>query len=69
MKFDRNDVEKISKKEAAVIRACGEYLIDHADDIAYKAGYLTPDGGQIILNLYATEIPTITIRHEAFIEK
>ena len=46
-----------------------EYLIDHADDIAYKAGYLTPDGGQIILNLYATEIPTITIRHEAFIEK
>ena len=56
------------KREADLIRACGQYLVDHAEDISYKGGYLAEGGIKICVNLGdGSSTPTITVTHEMIV--
>ena len=66
----RPHFEMPGKREADLIRSCGQYLVDHAEDIAYKGGFLAEDGIKICVNLGdGSSSPTITVAHEMIVTK
>lgn len=70
MAIVNSEFEPLGKKGADLIRLCGQYLVDHAEDIAYKGGFIAEDGIKICVNLGdGSSIPTITVAHEMIVTK
>lgn len=70
MAIDEPKIEPFGKKEADLIRLCGQYLAKHADEIAYKGGIVAANGVDIHVNLGdGLGFPTITVTHEVIVTK
>ncbi|MCH4015045.1 MAG: hypothetical protein LKE64_12085 [Solobacterium sp.] len=68
MEIDNQEFEPFGKKEADLIRLCGQYLANHADEIAYKGGIVAENGVTIQVNIGdGLGFPTITVSHEVIV--